>query len=66
MAAFKAHGAHVIIGTPGRIDDVMKRLGGAMETKRLEVSPLIQRPMGKGGWDNSDAVRGQQRRSGRT
>lgn len=33
---FKETGAHVIIGTPGRIDDVIKRCP-VMEFKRLEV-----------------------------
>jgi hypothetical protein len=27
----------VLIGTPGRLDDVMKRLGTALDTRKLEV-----------------------------
>lgn len=36
VAAFRATGGHVIIGTPGRIDDVMKRCP-QMDCKALEV-----------------------------
>lgn len=39
IATFKAHGGHVIIGTPGRIDDVMKRCS-LMDFKPLEVLVL--------------------------
>lgn len=38
VAAFKQSGGHVMIGTPGRIEDVMKRCP-LMDFKRLEVSP---------------------------
>ena len=37
VAHFKEHGAHVLVGTPGRIDDIMKRCA-TMDFKRLEVS----------------------------
>jgi hypothetical protein len=37
VAAFRAHGGHVLVGTPGRIDDIIKRCP-AMDLKRLEVS----------------------------
>eukprot|EP00775_Hariotina_reticulata_P007461 gene7461-7671_t len=40
VAAFKASGGHILIGTPGRLNDVMKRLGPAMDTKTLEVLVL--------------------------
>ncbi len=36
VSAFKARGGHVLIGTPGRIDDVIKRCT-AMDLRRLEV-----------------------------
>ena len=36
VAHFKEHGAHVLVGTPGRIDDIMKRCT-TMDFKRLEV-----------------------------
>jgi ATP-dependent RNA helicase DDX55/SPB4 len=39
VARFKEQGAHVLVGTPGRIDDVMKRCS-AMDLKRLEVLVL--------------------------
>eukprot|EP00878_Enallax_costatus_P026605 GHUV01028556.1.p1 GENE.GHUV01028556.1~~GHUV01028556.1.p1 ORF type:complete len:268 (+),score=18.37 GHUV01028556.1:237-1040(+) len=37
VAAFKSCGGNLLIGTPGRLDDIMKRLGGAGDTKKLEV-----------------------------
>ena len=36
VSHFKDHGAHILVGTPGRIDDIMKRCT-VMEFKRLEV-----------------------------
>ncbi len=36
MAQFKQAGAQLLVGTPGRIDDVMKRCA-LMDFKRLEV-----------------------------
>ncbi|EFJ40203.1 hypothetical protein VOLCADRAFT_108284 [Volvox carteri f. nagariensis] len=39
VAAFKSRGAHVLVGTPGRIDDIVKRCT-AMDLKRLEVLVL--------------------------
>ena len=38
VSHFKDHGAHILVGTPGRIDDIMKRCT-TMEFKRLEVCP---------------------------
>lgn len=40
VAQFKQQGGHVIVGTPGRIDDVIKRCGGAMDVRALEVLVL--------------------------
>lgn len=37
---FKMQGANIIVGTPGRIDDVMKRCEGLMDFKALEVLVL--------------------------
>lgn len=37
VTAFKSCGGNILIGTPGRLDDIMKRLGGAMDVKKLEV-----------------------------
>lgn len=37
VAAFKSSGGHILVGTPGRLNDVMQRLGPAMDTKTLEV-----------------------------
>ncbi|GLC71280.1 hypothetical protein PLESTF_001098500 [Pleodorina starrii] len=39
VAAFKARGAHVLVGTPGRIEDVLKRCS-AVDLRRLEVLVL--------------------------
>jgi len=36
VSHFKDHGAHILVGTPGRIDDMMKRCT-FMDFKRLEV-----------------------------
>ncbi|GAX83788.1 hypothetical protein CEUSTIGMA_g11213.t1 [Chlamydomonas eustigma] len=41
VSHFKEQGAHVLVGTPGRIDDVIKRCGTSiMDFKRLEVLVL--------------------------
>lgn len=37
VSAFKSSGGHILIGTPGRLDDILKRLGTACDTKQLEV-----------------------------
>ena len=37
VAAFKQDGGQVLIGTPGRLSDFMKRCA-AVDTRRLEVS----------------------------
>jgi superfamily II DNA/RNA helicase len=50
VLAFKSSGGHILIGTPGRLDDVMKRLGGALDTKQLEV--LVSRIWG---WAPTDS-----------
>ncbi|KAG2447782.1 hypothetical protein HYH02_007239 [Chlamydomonas schloesseri] len=39
VAAFKARGGHVMVGTPGRIEDVLKRCA-AVDLRRLEVLVL--------------------------
>eukprot|EP00798_Chlamydomonas_sp_ICE-L_P018836 gene18836-25384_t len=39
VASFKENGGHVLVGTPGRIDDVMKRCA-LMDMKRLEILVL--------------------------
>lgn len=39
VATFKDQGGNILIGTPGRIDDIMKRCS-SMDTKRLEVLVL--------------------------
>ncbi|GLI62786.1 hypothetical protein VaNZ11_005533 [Volvox africanus] len=39
VAALKARGAHVLVGTPGRIEDILKRCS-AMDLRRLEVLVL--------------------------
>ncbi|KAG2492424.1 hypothetical protein HYH03_009367 [Edaphochlamys debaryana] len=39
VAAFKARGAHVLVGTPGRIEDTLKRCA-AIDLRRLEVLVL--------------------------
>ncbi|GIL48809.1 hypothetical protein Vafri_5230, partial [Volvox africanus] len=39
VAALKARGAHVLVGTPGRIEDILKRCT-AMDLRRLEVLVL--------------------------
>lgn len=36
VSHFKEHGGQVLVGTPGRIDDVLKRCP-LMDTRRLEV-----------------------------
>ncbi len=36
MAAFKEHGAHVLVGTPGRLHDVFER-SDVLDARRLEV-----------------------------
>lgn len=38
VARLKEAGAHVLVGTPGRIDDVLKRCAGVLDLKRFEVS----------------------------
>ncbi|WIA21355.1 hypothetical protein OEZ85_000576 [Tetradesmus obliquus] len=40
VAAFKAAGGNILVGTPGRLHDVMKRLGTALDTRKLEVLVL--------------------------
>lgn len=40
VAAFKETGAQVLVGTPGRILDVMKRCT-AMDLRRLEVRECV-------------------------
>lgn len=47
VAAFKQGGGNVLVGTPGRLDDVLKRLGPAAELKHLEV--LVRRGGQRGG-----------------
>lgn len=37
VAAFKSSGGAILVGTPGRLDDVMQRLGAAMDTRKVEV-----------------------------
>ena len=38
VAALKQHGANVLVGTPGRLSDVMRRCPpGALDVRRLEV-----------------------------
>jgi hypothetical protein len=44
VALFRQSGGHVLVGTPGRLDDVLKRCG-EMDTKRLEVGGALR---GKG------------------
>jgi ATP-dependent RNA helicase DDX55/SPB4 len=39
-AELKATGAHVLIGTPGRLDDALKRTEGALDLRSLEVLVL--------------------------
>lgn len=39
VALFRERGGHVLVGTPGRLDDVMKRCGD-MDARRLEVLVL--------------------------
>ncbi len=41
MALLRENGAHVLIGTPGRIDDLLKRCT-FLELKRLEVRSINQ------------------------
>jgi hypothetical protein len=43
VAAFKSAGGNMLIGTPVRLDDIMKRLGTALDTRKLEilVSPVL-------------------------
>lgn len=36
VANFKSQGGHVLIGTPGRLDDIIKRCT-VMDLRRLEV-----------------------------
>ncbi len=46
MAAFKAGQGQVLIGTPGRLADLMRRCT-SLETRRLEVLPWLSiSPMG--------------------
>lgn len=49
VSAFKSSGGHILIGTPGRLDDIMKRLGTALDTKQLEVLVSKQQGGGRGG-----------------
>jgi len=39
VAAFAARGAHVLVGTPGRLADLVQR-AGALDLRRLEVLVL--------------------------
>ncbi|GFR50915.1 hypothetical protein Agub_g13233, partial [Astrephomene gubernaculifera] len=68
VAAFKAHGGHVLVGTPGRIEDILKRCP-AMDLRRLEVLVLDEadRLLDMGFKAQLDAVMGRlpkQRRTG--
>ncbi len=40
MAAFKARGGHVLVGTPGRLSDVFERAEGTLDARRLEALVL--------------------------
>ena len=40
VAGLKEHGAHVLIGSPGRIWDVMQRCSGWLQLSALEVLVL--------------------------
>ena len=40
VAAFKAQGGHVLVGTPGRLSDVFERAEGTLDARRLEVLVL--------------------------
>ncbi len=40
VAAFAERGAHVLVGTPGRLADLVQRAGKAMDLRRLEVLVL--------------------------
>lgn len=40
VAAFAACGAHVLVGTPGRLADLVQRAAPQLDLKRLEVLVL--------------------------
>lgn len=40
LKRFREHGANIVIGTPGRLDDVMQRMGAEFKVKELEVLVL--------------------------
>ena len=40
MAAFAESGAHVLVGTPGRLADLVQRAAPKLDLKRLEVLVL--------------------------
>jgi hypothetical protein len=59
VAAFKQGGGQVLIGTPGRLSDFMKRCA-AVDTRRLEVSL----PALTAGFDNDTHLRVQSAEAG--
>lgn len=40
MAQFRNHGGHIVVATPGRLDDIMNRMGMQFKVKELEVLVL--------------------------
>jgi ATP-dependent RNA helicase DDX55/SPB4 len=40
VAAFKSNGAQVLVGTPGRMDDMMRRADALMGLRRFEMLVL--------------------------
>ena len=40
MTAWREKGGHVLVGTPGRLDDLMVRLGSEMLLRELELLVL--------------------------
>ena len=37
ISNFKQHGGNIVIATPGRLEDIMNRLGSEFKVKELEV-----------------------------